>query len=102
MLGVPEPIAFIQIGTFSGNPELLHFPIMVHGCGNRVVKFLFFTANLLICLFGALIFGFSLWANLDKNFIVKLGEVRGIHKEDFNVLENVSIFKFFNFRFIPM
>ncbi|EFO27888.1 hypothetical protein LOAG_00589 [Loa loa] len=59
---------------------------MVHGCGNRMVKFLFFTANLLICLFGALIFGFSLWANLDEDFALKLEETRKIHKEDFNVL----------------
>uniref|UniRef100_A0A0R3RQT6 Tetraspanin n=1 Tax=Elaeophora elaphi TaxID=1147741 RepID=A0A0R3RQT6_9BILA len=59
---------------------------MVHGCGNRTVKFLFFTANLLICLFGGIIFGFSLWANLDKDFAAKLEEARQIHKEDFNVL----------------
>jgi len=42
---------------------------MVYGCGNTCVKFLLFTVNLLICLCGALIAGFSLWANLDKDFI---------------------------------
>uniref|UniRef100_A0A915PN89 Tetraspanin n=1 Tax=Setaria digitata TaxID=48799 RepID=A0A915PN89_9BILA len=59
---------------------------MVHGCGNRTLKFLFFTANLLICLFGAFIFGLSLWGNLDKDFTVKLQEAREIHKEDINIL----------------
>ncbi|VDK67459.1 unnamed protein product [Onchocerca ochengi] len=59
---------------------------MVHGCGNRTVKFIFFTSNLLICLFGALIFGFSLWANLDKNFALKLEQVRAIHEEEFDIL----------------
>lgn len=70
---------------------------MVYGCGNRTVKFLFFTANLLICLFGALLFGFSLWINLDKNFAQKLEEIREIHKEDITVLTKVSkhIFNFF-------
>uniref|UniRef100_A0A1I7WJW0 Tetraspanin n=1 Tax=Heterorhabditis bacteriophora TaxID=37862 RepID=A0A1I7WJW0_HETBA len=48
---------------------------MVYGCGNSCVKFLFFFVNLLICIFGALIFGFSLWANLDQNF--------GSHLADF-------------------
>ncbi|OZC05113.1 tetraspanin family protein [Onchocerca flexuosa] len=63
-----------------------NFPTMVHGCGNRTVKFIFFTSNLLICLFGALIFGFSLWANLDKNFALKLEQVKAIHKEEFDIL----------------
>lgn len=64
---------------------------MVHGCGNRALKFLFFTANLLICTFGALIFGFSLWANLDKDFAQNLEKIaREIHHEDINVLAKVS------------
>lgn len=60
---------------------------MVHGCGNTMIKFLFFTANLLICLFGALIFGFSLWANLDKNFASNLERLsEDIHHEELNQL----------------
>ena len=39
---------------------------MVYGCGNQLIKFLVFTTNLLIFVFGGLIFGFSLWANLDQ------------------------------------
>jgi hypothetical protein len=30
---------------------------MVYGCGNQLIKFLVFTANFLIFLFGGLIFG---------------------------------------------
>lgn len=73
--------------------ETFRYPCekMVHGCGNRTVKFLFFTANLLICLLGALIFSFSLWANLDKNFAPKL-ERTEIHMEDFNILTKVSVY----------
>jgi hypothetical protein len=41
---------------------------MVYGCGNQLLKFLVFVTNLLIFIFGALICGFSLWANLDQNF----------------------------------
>jgi hypothetical protein len=41
---------------------------MVYGIGNRMVKFLVFIANFLIFVFGGLIFGFSLWANLDDQF----------------------------------
>ncbi|VDM40706.1 unnamed protein product [Toxocara canis] len=60
---------------------------MVHGCGNRMVKFLFFSANLLICLFGGLIFGFSMWANLDKDFAVNLEKfAHSIKHDNLNVL----------------
>ncbi|VDN17761.1 unnamed protein product [Gongylonema pulchrum] len=60
---------------------------MVHGCGNTALKFLFFAANLLICTFGALIFGFSLWANLDKDFAQNLEKLaKEIQHEDINVL----------------
>ncbi|KAL3984765.1 Tetraspanin family protein [Acanthocheilonema viteae] len=59
---------------------------MVHGCGNRMVKILFFTANLLICLFGTLIFGFSLWANLDKDFASKLETALSVNADDLTVL----------------
>ncbi|VDM99638.1 unnamed protein product [Thelazia callipaeda] len=60
---------------------------MVHGCGNRMLKFLFFTANLLLCAFGALIFGFSLWANLDKDFADNLKKLaEEMHEEDMNIL----------------
>jgi len=41
---------------------------MVYGIGNRMIKFLIFVSNFLIFLFGGLIFGFSLWANLDDQF----------------------------------
>ncbi|CCD65690.1 Tetraspanin [Caenorhabditis elegans] len=44
-------------------------------CGNSCIKLLFFVINFFICIFGALICGFSLWANLDKNF--------GSHLSDF-------------------
>lgn len=47
---------------------------MVYGAGNQMIKFLVFIANLLIFIFGAMLFGFSLWANLDKNFDVHLRE----------------------------
>ncbi|VDN53598.1 unnamed protein product [Dracunculus medinensis] len=60
---------------------------MVYGLGNAVIKFLFFSANLLICVFGGLIFGFSLWANLDKNFAVNLEKLtKEIHQENLNML----------------
>lgn len=60
---------------------------MVHGCGNKLVKFVFFSANLLICLFGALTFGFSLWANLDKNFAAHLEKFsEDIKHPDLNIL----------------
>ncbi|KAM3718107.1 CD9 antigen [Dirofilaria immitis] len=56
---------------------------MVYGCGNRLVKFLFFFSNLLICLIGAVTFGISLWIKLDKNFVLKLQEIAEIHNNEF-------------------
>uniref|UniRef100_A0A7E4ZPW6 Tetraspanin n=1 Tax=Panagrellus redivivus TaxID=6233 RepID=A0A7E4ZPW6_PANRE len=47
---------------------------MVYGCGNNFVKFIVFLVNLLLFVFGSLICGFSLWANLDKNFAVHLSD----------------------------
>uniref|UniRef100_A0AC34GUR9 Tetraspanin n=1 Tax=Panagrolaimus sp. ES5 TaxID=591445 RepID=A0AC34GUR9_9BILA len=47
---------------------------MVYGCGNNVVKFTVVVINFFLFFFGSLIFGFSLWANLDKNFALHLGE----------------------------
>ncbi|KAL7079392.1 hypothetical protein ACQ4LE_001078 [Meloidogyne hapla] len=41
---------------------------MVYGATNQMIKFFVFITNFLIFLFGGLLFGFSLWANLDKNF----------------------------------
>ncbi|GMT06191.1 hypothetical protein PENTCL1PPCAC_28365, partial [Pristionchus entomophagus] len=56
------------------------FQGMVYGCGNTFVKFVFFFINLLICIFGGLVFGFSLWANLDKDFSIRIKEL--IHSVD--------------------
>lgn len=68
---------------------------MVYGLGNAVIKFLFFSANLLICVFGGLIFGFSLWANLDKNFAVNLEKLtKEIHQENLNMLSKVGFFSY--------
>ena len=39
-----------------------------------MVKFMVFVANLLIFIFGGLLFGFSLWAQLDNNFPAHLRE----------------------------
>jgi len=47
---------------------------MVYGCGNQLVKFVVFATNLLIFICGGLICGFSLWANLDKNFALHLSD----------------------------
>jgi len=47
---------------------------MVFGFGNQLLKSLFFLINFAIFLFGGLIFGFSLWANLDQNFSGHLNE----------------------------
>jgi len=61
---------------------------MVYGIGNRMVKFLIFVSNFLIFLFGGLIFGFSLWANLDDNFsrhfqeLAKQAQVAGAFSEE--------------------
>ncbi|KHJ98401.1 tetraspanin family protein [Oesophagostomum dentatum] len=64
---------------------------MVYGCANSCVKFLFFLVNLLICIFGALIFGFSLWANLDKNFGSHLADfVRKVDGADHTHIDEIS------------
>ncbi|KAE9415627.1 hypothetical protein Angca_007635 [Angiostrongylus cantonensis] len=64
---------------------------MVYGCGNSCVKFLFFLVNLCICIFGALIFGFSLWANLDKNFGSHLADfVRKVDGADHRHIDEIS------------
>ncbi|MFH4974628.1 hypothetical protein AB6A40_001337 [Gnathostoma spinigerum] len=55
---------------------------MVQGCGNSCIKFLFFTANLLICLFGCLVFGFSIWANVDENFTSTIEQLVTRSKEE--------------------
>ncbi|EPB79477.1 tetraspanin family protein [Ancylostoma ceylanicum] len=64
---------------------------MVYGCANSCVKFLFFLVNLLICIFGALIFGFSLWANLDKNFGSHLADfVRKVDGADHTHIDEIA------------
>ncbi|CAJ0608954.1 unnamed protein product [Cylicocyclus nassatus] len=64
---------------------------MVYGCANSCVKFLFFVINLLICILGALIFGFSLWANLDKNFGAHLADfVRKVDGADHTHIDEIS------------
>ncbi|KAK6026884.1 tetraspanin family protein [Ostertagia ostertagi] len=64
---------------------------MVYGCANSCVKFFFFLFNLLICVFGALIFGFSLWANLDKNFGSHLADfVRKVDGADHTHIDEIA------------
>ncbi|KAL3091015.1 hypothetical protein niasHT_023615 [Heterodera trifolii] len=45
---------------------------MVYGYGNKVVKLLMFVTNFAIFFLGVLVFSFSLWANLDKDFSTNL------------------------------
>jgi len=45
---------------------------MVYGCGNSCIKFLMITANLLICVFGAIVAGFALFFNLSSDAVNKL------------------------------
>lgn len=55
------------------------------------MKLLFFIVNLCICIFGALIFGFSLWANLDKNFGSNLADfVRKVDGADHRHIDEIS------------
>lgn len=79
---------------------------MVYGCGNRLIKFSLFIANLLIFIFGGLIFGVSLWANLDKNFGSHLRDfahevkietpfINELSKVNFNIFENIAFVYFF-------
>ncbi|VDL73661.1 unnamed protein product [Nippostrongylus brasiliensis] len=64
---------------------------MVYGCANSCVKFLFFLVNLLICILGALIFGFSLWANLDKDFGSHLADfVRKVDGTDHTHIDEIA------------
>ncbi|KAK5982401.1 Tetraspanin [Trichostrongylus colubriformis] len=64
---------------------------MVYGCANTCVKFFFFLFNLLICIFAALIFGFSLWANLDKNFGLHLADfVRKVDGADHTHIDEIA------------
>ena len=64
---------------------------MVYGCKNSCVKLLFFFSNLLICIFGGLIFGFSLWANLDHNFGSRLAEfIKNIDGADHAHLNDIA------------
>ncbi|CAJ0954040.1 unnamed protein product, partial [Mesorhabditis belari] len=64
---------------------------MVYGCGNRCVKLLFFLVNLLICIFGALVFGFSLWANVDKNFSQHLSDfIRNIDQGKEHHIDDIA------------
>lgn len=53
---------------------------MVYGCGNTCIKFVFFFINLLICIFGGIVFAFSLWANLDQDFAVNIKQF--VHNVD--------------------
>lgn len=72
----------------------------MYGCANSCVKFLFFLVNLLICVFGALIFGFSLWANLDKNFGSHLADfVRKVDGADHTHIDEIAKVSFPKIRF---
>lgn len=44
---------------------------MVYGIGNRCLKLLMFLMNFLIFVFGAIVFGISLWITFDKHFADK-------------------------------
>ncbi|CAI5456778.1 unnamed protein product [Caenorhabditis angaria] len=61
---------------------------MVYGFGNSCVKLLFFIVNLLICICGGLICGFSLWANLDRNFSEHLDQF--VRKIDGGSMEHIN------------
>lgn len=63
---------------------------MVYGASNQMIKFLVFIANLLIFIFGAMLFGFSLWANLDSNFDVHLRDFAQKLKIDGHLVEEVA------------
>ncbi|EGT54925.1 CBN-TSP-9 protein [Caenorhabditis brenneri] len=60
-------------------------------CGNSCIKLLFFIINFFICIFGALICGFSLWANLDKDFGSHLADfVRQIDGIDVKLVNEIA------------
>jgi len=63
---------------------------MVYGCGNNTIKFLVFIANLVIFLFGGLIFSFSLWANVDQKFAEHFSELAKTAKVDTHFLDDLS------------
>ncbi|KAI1729436.1 tetraspanin family domain-containing protein [Ditylenchus destructor] len=63
---------------------------MVYGCGNQLIKFFVFVTNLLIFVFGALVFGFSLWANLDEDFAKHLRELAVQAKIDSGFVEDLA------------
>lgn len=66
---------------------------MVYGCGNQLIKFFVFTTNLLIFLFGGLIFGFSLWANLDQNFAKHLTDIMRQAKIDASFVQQFETYQ---------
>ncbi|KAI6188170.1 Tetraspanin [Aphelenchoides besseyi] len=63
---------------------------MVYGVGNNLTKFLVFTTNFLLFVFGGLIFGFSLWANLDQNFAQHLSELMRQAKIDVSFIDQLE------------
>ena len=68
---------------------------MVYGCGNQLIKFFVFIANFFIFLFGGLIFGFSLWANLDQNFARHLTNLAKQANIDDNFIDDLAQVVFF-------
>lgn len=63
---------------------------MVYGCGNQLIKFCVFVTNLLIFVFGALVFGFSLWANLDQDFAKHLRDLADQAKIDSSLVDDLA------------
>lgn len=63
---------------------------MISGCGNQLIKFLLFGVNFLLFLFGGIVFGVSLWATLDKNFLDHLEEFAQKMKLDEALVEELS------------
>ena len=67
---------------------------MVYGVANKMIKFLLFATNLLIFTFGILIFGLSLWANLDEKMLSHLNDVfqqAHIDNSWLNYIEQVGV-----------
>lgn len=66
---------------------------MVYGCKNHVLKLFIFISNFLIFVLGSLIFGVSLWANLDNNFsenLKKFAKIVSLDESFVNELAKVS------------
>jgi len=63
---------------------------MVHGCGNNMIKLLMFAANLVIFVFGGLIFGFSLWSGVDEKFTDHFQQLAKQLKLEGPFLDNLS------------